>query len=66
MWITRKLVSDSLHSSNKEISKLLTRNLAKHSEYTKQFTNEEVAEVTNGMSQTDNRNTVKNIYKYNS
>jgi len=64
MWITRKLVSESLPKSNKKVSKLLTRNLVKHSTDIEQNTNSDIKKTLIDTSQTDNRNTVKNIYKY--
>ena len=64
MWITRKLVSDSLQKSNKKVSKLLTKNLVRHSTDMEQNTNIGIKKTLSNPSQTDNRNTVKNIYKY--
>jgi len=64
MWITRKLVSDSLQKSNKKVSKLLTRNLVKHSTDMEQITNNDIKKTLTNPSQTEGRNTIKNIYKY--
>jgi len=64
MWITRKMVSESLQKSNKKFSKLLTRNLVKHSIDIEQNTNNYIKKTLINTNQTDNRNTVKNIYKY--
>lgn len=64
MWITKKLVSESLQKSNKKVSKLLTRNLVKHSTDIEQNTNSDIKKTLIDTSQTDNLNTVKNIYKY--